>query len=89
MRSRQEVARLEAENARLRAIVSPQPIAHHLYPAQMIAMAVFIVVHAGASLRCAAKNIAFFSEMMGWKYDQPSQVTLRNWVLRCGLYQLV
>ena len=87
-RSRQEVACLEAENARLRAITSPQPIAHHIYPAQMVAMAVFIVVHAGGSLRCAAKTVGFLSEMMGWKYGRPSQVTIRNWVLRCGLYQL-
>lgn len=87
-RSQQQVTRLEAENARLRTITEPQPIAHHVYPAQMIAMAVFIVVHAGGSLRCAAKTIAFLSEMMGWQYGQPSQVTIRNWVLRCGLYQL-
>ena len=51
-------------------------------------MAVFIVVHAGGSLRCAAKTVGFLSEMMGWKYGRPSQVTIRNWVLRCGLYQL-
>lgn len=87
-RSRQEVARLEAENARLRAITEPQPVSHHLYPAQMITMAVFIVVHAKGSLRCAAKTIGFLAEMMDWKYTQPSQVTIRNWVLRCGLYQL-
>jgi hypothetical protein len=87
-RSRQQVARLKAENARLRAITAPQSIAHHVYPAQMIAMAVFIVVHASGSLRCAAKTIAFLSQMMGWQYGQPSQVTIRNWVLRCGLYQL-
>lgn len=87
-RFRQQVARLEAENARLRLLTEPQPIAHHVYPSQMIAMAVFIVVHAGGSLRCAAKTIAFLSQMMGWKYGQPSHVTIRNWVLRCGLYQL-
>lgn len=87
-RSEQQVTRLKAENARLRAITEPQPVAYHLYPAQMIAMAVFIVSHAGGSLRCAAKTVAFLSEMMGWKYAQPSPVTIRNWVLRCGLYQL-
>lgn len=87
-RLEQQVARLEAENARLRAITEPQSIARHVYPAQMIAMAIFIVVHAGGSLRCASKTLGFLSEMMGWKYGRPSQVTIRNWVLRCGLYQL-
>ena len=87
-RSRQQVARLESEIVQLKAITEPEAIAKHVYPAQMIGMAVFIVVHAGGSLRCAAKTIAFLSQMMDWDYGQPSHITVRRWVLRCGLYGL-
>jgi hypothetical protein len=86
VRSQERITKLEAEIVRLNAMVAPQAVRTHTYPAQMIAMAVFIVVQAGGSLRCAAKTIAFFSRMMGWHYGQPSPVTIRNWVLRCGLY---
>ncbi len=87
-RSEQQVARLEAEIVQLKAITEPQAVPNHVYPAQMIAMAVFMVVYAGASLRCTSKSIAYLSQMLGWSYGQPSHVTVRRWVLRCGLYGL-
>jgi len=84
-----KIARLDAEVARLRKIAEPEKVFNHSYPAQMIVLAVYIVVHAGGSLRCAAKSAAFFAQMMGWaSYGEPSPTTIRNWVLRCGYYAL-
>lgn len=87
-RSQQRVALLESQLTELKMITEPQAVPNHFYPAQMITLAVFIVVQAGGSLRCAAKTIAFLAQMMGWSYGQPSHLTVRNWVLRCGLYGL-
>lgn len=86
--SRQRIGRLEAENERLRRIASPRPVFNHKYPAQMIALAVFIVIN-GGSLRCAAATAQFLACFMGWSFTgRPSPVTVRNWVLRCGLHAL-
>lgn len=83
-----KISALEAENASLRKLLEPQKVFNHVYPVQMVALAVFIVVHAGGSLRCAAATIAFYAKMMGWKYTRPSPSTIRNWVLRCGYQAL-
>lgn len=84
-----KIARQDAEIARLRKIAEPEKVFNHSYPAQMMVLAVYIVVHAGGSLRCAAKSAAFFAQMMGWpSYGKPSPTTIRNWVLRCGYYAL-
>jgi len=53
-RSQNRVARPEAENASLRAKAAPLKVEGHTYPAQLIALAVFIVNHGNGSLRCAA-----------------------------------
>lgn len=74
------MSKLEAQLQQLRQLTQPQHIAGHVYPAQMVAMAVFIVVFASGSLRCAAKTIGFLSQLMGWDYGEPSHVTIRNWV---------
>lgn len=66
----------------------PDKVFNHLYPAQMIVLAVFIVVHGGGSLRCAAATVEFYAQMMGWHYGRPSPTTVRNWVLRCGYHAL-
>lgn len=87
-RSHRRIALLEAQLTELKAITEPQVVPKHVYPAQLITLAVFIVVQAGGSLRYAAKTIALVAQMMGWSYGQPSHVTVRNWVLRCGLYGL-
>lgn len=87
-RSQQRIKELEDEVARLKELTAPIPVANHVYPAQLIALAVFIVVQAKGSLRCAAKSVGFVAQMMGWSYDCPSHVTVRRWVLRCGLYLL-
>ncbi len=87
-RSQGRIAKLEAELAELRAATSPLPIANHTYPAQLVALAVFMVVHAKSSLRCAAKTVGFVAQFLGWGYTAPSHTTIRRWVLRCGLWQL-
>ena len=88
LRSQRRIEALEAEVARLKQLTEPIPVANHVYPAQLIALAVFIVTHANGSLRCASKTVGFVSRMMGWNYESPSHVTVRRWVLRCGLYLL-
>lgn len=83
-RAQSKIASLEAELARLRAQSAPEKVPNHTYPAQMMALAVFMVVQGGASLRCAAATIEFYAKLMGWAYQQPSHTTVRDWVLRCG-----
>lgn len=83
-----QIIKLKQEIWRLKQITEPVVVANHSYPAQLIALAVFIVVHANGSLRGAAKTIAYVSRMMGWDYGQPSHTTIRRWVLRSGLYLL-
>lgn len=87
-RSQRRVAQLENKVAELEARSAPVFIAGHTYPAQLIALAVFITVHANGSLRCAAKTVGFVSEMMGWKFNTPSHTSVRRWIMRCGYFQL-
>jgi len=87
-RSQKRVLRLEAENAALKARASPVRVAGHTYPAQLIALAVFIVVHGKGSLRCAAKTVGFVATLLGWQYKTPSHSSVRRWVLRLGMYEL-
>lgn len=87
-RSQKRVIQLEKENAALKANCAPLPILGHTYPAQLIALAVFIVVHANGSLRCAAKTVGFVSELLGWNFGVPSHTSVRRWVMRCGHFQL-
>ena len=54
----------------------------------MIALAVFIRVHANGSLRCAAKTVGFLAQLMGWSYTAPVHATVDNWVRRLGLFEL-
>lgn len=87
-RSQKRVARLEAENVILQAKMAPLKVEGHTYPAELIAIAVFIVVHGNGSLRCAAKTVGFVAQLLGWEYGTPSHSSIRRWVLRLGLYQL-
>ena len=87
-RAQSRITGLEAELTHLRTQVAPEKVPRHTYPAQMMALAVFMVVQAGSSLRCAAVTIEFYAKLMGWPYQQPSHTTVRDWVLRCG-YQAV
>jgi hypothetical protein len=86
--SRQRRENLEARIAELEELTEPRPIAGHVYPAQMVLMAVFMVAQAGVSLRGAAKTVGFFSNLMKWDFKTPSHVTVLRWVLRAGLYQV-
>lgn len=87
-RCNRRIAQLEARVAELEKVSRPHSIANHTYPAQMIALAVFMVAQAQVSLRGAAKTIGYFSKLMGWSFSPPSHVTVLRWVLRTGLYQL-
>ena len=82
------IERLERKVTRLEAIVQPTKVPDHHYPAQMIALAVFIVTQANGSLRCAAKTAGYYAKMMGWAYEAPTHVTVSNWTRRLGLYAL-
>ena len=82
------IVRLTAERDALELRFKPTPVPDHHYPAEMIALAVFIVVHAKGSLRCAAKTVAYFAKLMGWDYGQPYHATIDNWTRRMGLYAL-
>ena len=81
------IERLRTELDALRKITTPQPVPCCHYPAQMMALAVFMVLH-GSSLRCAAATLGFFSQLMGWNYKAPAFKTVSNWVERCGLHAL-
>jgi phage gp16-like protein len=84
-----KIAQLTRQLHELQKITEPARVFNHVYPAQMIVLAVFMVVHANGSLRCAAKTVAFYAQMMGWtSLGTPSATTIRNWVLRCGYYAL-
>ena len=82
------IVKLQTENEALRTRLAPQPIFNYVYPAQTILLAVFMVVHAGASLRCAATTAEFFARLMGWPVKKPSPTSIRDWVLKCGHYAL-
>ncbi len=78
---------LRARIQELESITEPQRVFNCVYPAQMMALAVYMVVN-GASLRCAAASSGFFAELMGWDHPAPSWKTISHWVKRCGLYSL-
>ena len=56
-RRNQQISQLKEQNERLTQKLRPTKVAGHRYPAEMIALAVFMVTHANASLRCAAKCV--------------------------------
>ena len=87
-RSQHRAATLEKKVAELEAQAAPLRIPGHTYPAQLIALAVFIVVHANGSLRCAAKTAGFVAQLLGWGFGTPSHTSVRRWVMRCGHFQL-
>lgn len=59
-RLEKRLSELESEIAHYKSLVCPQRIPFHTYPAQMVALAVFIVTQGNGSLGCAAKTVAFF-----------------------------
>jgi hypothetical protein len=80
------IATQQARIKQLEAITTPDPVFNCSYPAQVMALAVFIVLH-GGSLRCAAATVGFYSqELMGWRYKATAWKTISNWVERCGLH---
>ncbi|TXF87939.1 hypothetical protein FUA23_16935 [Neolewinella aurantiaca] len=87
-RCHRRIDRLEARVQELEQISQPRPRANHTYPAQMVALAVFMVTQAQVSLRGTAKTIGYYSKLMGWPFSAPGHVTVLRWVLRAGLYQL-
>ncbi|NJO86666.1 MAG: hypothetical protein HC821_00865 [Lewinella sp.] len=86
-RERAKTRLLTTQMAELRLITTPVKVARCTYPAQMMALAVFVVIH-GGSLRCAAATVGFYAELMGWKFEAPVHRTISDWVQRCGLHTL-
>lgn len=84
---RKRCAALEDKVARLERITQPIKVAHHTYPAQVIAIAVFVVIH-GGSLRLAARVAKYYADAMGWSYNRPGASSVRIWTQRCGLHVL-
>jgi hypothetical protein len=82
------IERLEARIKQLEQRLEPRRVANYHYPLQIILIAVFMVVQAQGSLRCAAKTVGFVSKLLGWDYGIPSAATVRNWVLKIGHYAL-
>lgn len=87
-RAHRRIVRLEAENKALIEARRPTRVAGHSFPIELIALAVFIVVHGNGSLRCAAKTVGFVARLLGWSYPVPSHSSVRRWILRLGLAQL-
>jgi len=81
------ILKLQAQIQELQAVTQPKPVFNCVYPAQMMAIAVYIILH-GGSLRCAAATAGFYAELMGWDYPAPGWKTASNWVKRCGLHAL-
>lgn len=84
----QKIAQLKEHIRQMEARYEPRPLAGHTYPLQMIALAIFIRVHANGSLRCAAKTVGFVAQLLGWSYSAPVHATIDNWVRRLGLFEL-
>lgn len=84
----QRIVELVAELSEAKARLEPTKIPGHRFPAELIALAVFMVTHCNASLRCAAKTVGFVAELWGWKCGTPSHGTVDNWKRRLGLYVL-
>ncbi len=59
-----------------------RPVGHH-FAVSVMAVALNLVLQASTSLRAAAKCFGIFQQR-----EQPSFWTIRNWVLRLGLYEL-
>ena len=66
------IKKLRTQLASFTVRTTPTRIAHHTYPAEMIAIAVNTVVEANGSLRCAAKVAGYLNEMMRWDFKTPS-----------------
>ena len=68
--------------------MDPQKVFNRSYPAQMMALAVFVALH-GGHLRCATATAGFYAELMGWKFcGAPAFKSVSNWVERCRLHAL-
>lgn len=87
-RLRQRRDELLKANEDLKSRHCPIKIKGHTYPAQLVVLAVYMIVQAGCSLRATAKTVGFVSGLLGWSFISPSHVTVGRWVLRCGLARL-
>ncbi|MFT7057242.1 MAG: hypothetical protein ACJAR3_002888 [Roseivirga sp.] len=81
------IAKQQARIKELEALTMPQRVFNCTYPAQMMTLAIFVVLN-GGSLRCAAATAGFLAELMGWSFKAPAFKTVSNWVERCGLHAL-
>ena len=87
-RKDERIAQLERQAEETRRKYGPTRLHKHRYPVKMIQLAIFIVVIGGGSLRCAAATVEFYAQLMGWSFSRPSPTTIRDWVMRSGIYAL-
>ena len=78
--SNKQMAVLEKNNTLL------LPPAHHIYPVLIIQLAVQQVIYAGLSLRGCERNFELLAQFFYWPI--PCFSSIRQWVLRIGLYIL-
>lgn len=68
---------LSEELRQLRLITQPVKVFGCHYPAQIMALAIFIVLN-GGSLRCAAATVGFYAELMNWPFKASAWRTIPN-----------
>jgi hypothetical protein len=67
--------------------VSPPPSGGQ-FSTTLVHLAVDLVLHAGASLRCASASLALLAQRLGLPDSFPCFSSIRNWLLRLGCYAL-
>jgi hypothetical protein len=67
--------------------VSPPPSGGQ-FSTTLVHLAVDLVLHAGASLRCASASLALLAQRLGLPSSFPCFSSIRNWLLRLGCYAL-
>ena len=67
--------------------MSPPPRGGH-FSTTLVRLAVDLVLHAGASVRCASASLALLAQRLGLPDPSPCFSSIRNWLLRVGCYAL-
>jgi hypothetical protein len=65
-----------------------KPVANHHYSLGQIAGSLSLMLDCRGSLRGAALATGLINRLLGGQPEVPSPTSLRNWLLRVGLYQL-
>jgi hypothetical protein len=67
--------------------LTPPPRGGH-FSVSLVCLARDLVLHTGASLRCAAAVLALVARRWGLALPMPSASAIRSWILRLGCYAL-